>query len=62
MGLGSMTPTAYALAPKRILHGWVEIRFDDRWANLEGFILDKAYLAQARQAKLPVAIRASVAR
>lgn len=32
------------LAPARILHSWVEVRHDNAWIPLEGFILDAAYL------------------
>lgn len=41
---GAITGVAYALAPRDIIHSWVEIWFGGRWVNLEGFILDKAYL------------------
>ena len=34
----------YPLAPARILHSWVEVRFEGKWLPLEGFILDDAYL------------------
>jgi hypothetical protein len=41
---GAITGVAYALAPRDIIHSWVEIWFEGRWVNLGGFILDKAYL------------------
>jgi hypothetical protein len=41
---GAMTGLAYWLAPRAIIHSWVEVCFDGRWVNLEGFILDAAYL------------------
>lgn len=41
---GAITGIAYALAPRRIIHGWVEVWFDSRWVCLEGFILDADYL------------------
>jgi hypothetical protein len=46
---GALTGVAYLLAPERILHSWVEIWFDGRWVNLEGFIVDKRYLAQVQR-------------
>lgn len=41
---GAVTGIAYLLAPRSIVHSWVEVWFERRWVNLEGFILDKAYL------------------
>ena len=41
---GAVTGLAYLLAPREILHSWVEVRFGERWVELEGFILDAAYL------------------
>ena len=41
---GAVTGIAYLLAPRSIVHSWVEVWFQRRWVNLEGFILDKAYL------------------
>ena len=38
---GAITGVAYALAPRDIIHSWVEVWFDGRWVELEGFILDK---------------------
>ena len=46
---GAITGIAYLLAPINIIHSWVEVWFDSRWINLEGFILDKAYLIQLQQ-------------
>ena len=37
------------LAPASIIHSWVEIWFDGRWVNLEGFILDESYLIALQQ-------------
>lgn len=34
----------YRFAPDDILHSWVEVRFDERWINLEGFIIDRTFL------------------
>ena len=41
---GAMTGFVYRNAPRDIFHSWVEVRFDGKWYNLEGFILDKTYL------------------
>ena len=42
---GAITGLAYWLAPKSIIHSWVEVDMDGRWVNLEGFILDRNYLS-----------------
>jgi hypothetical protein len=42
---GAITGWAYYLAPRSIIHSWVEIWYDGRWINLEGFILDEEYLS-----------------
>ena len=34
------------LAPKRIIHSWIEVYFEGRWINLEGFIIDLPFLQQ----------------
>lgn len=41
---GAMKGFYYWLAPKEIIHSWVEIYYNDKWFNLEGFILDIDYL------------------
>ena len=41
-----MTGIVYHSAPKNIFHSWVEVYLENRWYELEGFILDKAYLKQ----------------
>lgn len=41
---GAITGLPYLLAPKSIIHSWVEIFHQEKWLNLEGFILDKNYL------------------
>jgi hypothetical protein len=46
---GAMTGITYLLAPKEIVHSWVEIYFNNIWYNLEGFILDKKYLEKLQQ-------------
>jgi len=49
---GAITGIWYTLAPREIVHSWVEILFEKKWINIEGFILDMAYL-RAVQAKFP---------
>lgn len=49
---GAITGILYLLAPKNIIHSWVEVYFQDKWLNLEGFILDKKYL-NSLQCKFP---------
>lgn len=39
-----MTGIVYKLAPKDVIHSWVEVLYEDKWYELEGFILDKKYL------------------
>ncbi len=46
---GAITGLAYALAPQRIIHSWVEVAHEGRWVNLEGFILDMPYLASLQR-------------
>lgn len=41
---GAITGLAYRLAPRDIIHSWVEVYTGGRWVNLEGFILDDDYL------------------
>jgi hypothetical protein len=41
---GAITGIWYRLAPPEIVHSWVELEHEGRWVNLEGFILDMAYL------------------
>ena len=41
---GAITGMAYRLAPRQIIHSWVEVWFESRWVCLEGFILDADYL------------------
>ncbi|MBU3899245.1 MAG: transglutaminase-like domain-containing protein [Gammaproteobacteria bacterium] len=53
---GAITGWAYVLAPRSIIHSWVEIWHKDRWINLEGFILDEDYLS-ALQRRNPSAQR-----
>ncbi|TFZ04588.1 transglutaminase [Ramlibacter rhizophilus] len=46
---GAITGVAYLLAPRDIIHSWVEVLIDGRWIELEGFILDKAYLSKLQE-------------
>ncbi len=41
---GAITGIAYRLAPRNIIHSWVEIWSAGHWIRLEGFILDIKYL------------------
>lgn len=41
---GAITGLAYLLAPRNIIHSWIEVWLDQRWVRLEGFILDRTYL------------------
>ncbi|MDE7380093.1 MAG: transglutaminase-like domain-containing protein [Clostridia bacterium] len=41
---GAMTGIVYKNAPKNIFHSWVEILFEEKWYELEAFILDSRYL------------------
>ena len=41
---GAITGLFYLLAPKNIIHSWVEVYYKGEWLNLEGFILDKKYV------------------
>lgn len=46
---GAITGLAYWLAPRDIIHSWVEVYTGGRWVNLEGFILDADYLQALQQ-------------
>lgn len=46
---GTMTSIVYKLAPKHVFHSWVEVFYNDKWLELEGFILDKAYLTNLQK-------------
>lgn len=45
---GVVDGVLYRLAPRNILHSWAEVRYDDRWVDLEGVILDADYLTGLR--------------
>ncbi len=46
---GAMTGLMYSVAPKNIVHSWVEIFFEGNWLNIEGFILDVHYLNKLQE-------------
>ena len=46
---GTLTGLPYILSPKEIVHSWVEIYYQGKWLNLEGFILDKIYLNKLQE-------------
>ena len=50
---GAMTGLVYKSAPKEIFHSYVEVYVCGVWYNLEGFILDKAYLSALQKTFLP---------
>lgn len=41
---GAMTGFVYKNAPQNIFHSWVEVYFENKWYELEAFILDTKYL------------------
>lgn len=49
---GVITGIAYWFGPREIIHSWVEVLHQGKWINLEGVILDSAYL-QALQQRFP---------
>ena len=49
---GVVPELVYPLAPRNIIHSWVEVKHGDKWLDLEGFILDQEVLS-ALQAKFP---------
>ena len=46
---GAIPSYVFWLAPKYIIHSWVEVYYENRWINLEGFILDEQYLSAIQQ-------------
>jgi transglutaminase-like putative cysteine protease len=46
---GAIPNYLFFFAPKRIIHSWIEVYYNDRWLNLEGYILDKSYLKQIQR-------------
>ena len=47
---GAMTGFVYRNAPENIFHSWVEVFFEEKWYELEAFILDKMYLEKLQAA------------
>ena len=47
---GAIPLWMFAFAPARILHSWVEIYYDGRWLEIEGYIIDQPYLQQVQKA------------
>lgn len=48
---GAMTGLVYKNAPNNVFHSWVEVYFEDKWYELEAFILDKEYLTKLQEIK-----------
>ncbi|MNE42333.1 Transglutaminase-like superfamily protein [compost metagenome] len=46
---GAMKSWYYRLSPQEIVHSWVEVRYKDKWLNIEGFILDIPYLSKLQE-------------
>lgn len=46
---GAIPAYLIPLAPKYILHSWVEVYYEDKWVDLEGFILDQSYLSSVQK-------------
>ena len=47
---GVVPELAYPLAPRDIIHSWVEVLHEGRWIALEGFILDDGVLTALQRA------------
>ncbi|KGJ90270.1 transglutaminase-like domain-containing protein [Thalassotalea sp. ND16A] len=45
---GAIPNYLFVIAPERIIHSWVEVYHNERWLNLEGYIIDQAYLTQVQ--------------
>ena len=46
---GAMTGLVYKNAPQNIFHSWVEVYFENKWYELEAFILDTMYLNKLQE-------------
>lgn len=46
---GAMTGFVYKNAPQNVFHSWVEVYFEDKWYELEAFILDRTYLTKLQE-------------
>lgn len=49
MQKGAIPSWIFWLAPRRILHSWVEVYYEGRWLDIEGYIIDQPYLAQIQK-------------
>jgi hypothetical protein len=47
---GAIAGLAYRFTPQNVIHSWVEVYYQGEWINLEGCILDEAYLGQLQKA------------
>ena len=45
----AMTGIVYKNAPQNVFHSWVEVNFEDKWYELEAFILDMEYLRKLQR-------------
>ena len=46
---GIVPELVYPITPKSIIHSWVEVLVDEKWLNLEGFILDQDVLSSLQK-------------
>jgi len=46
---GAIPNYLFSFAPEKIIHSWVEVKFEDAWINLEGYIIDQAYLKKVQR-------------
>jgi hypothetical protein len=46
---GAITGVWYNMAPKNLLHSWVEVFVNEKWYFLEGVILDRSYLSSLQK-------------
>lgn len=46
---GVVPELVYPLAPRNIIHSWIEVQHEGKWLNLEGFILDQGVLASLQK-------------
>ena len=46
---GAMTGVVYNNAPQNVFHSWVEVYLEDKWYELEAFILDRTYLTKLQE-------------
>lgn len=46
---GAIPGYLFPFAPARIIHSWVEVYFEGRWLEIEGYIIDSSYLTQVQR-------------